>query len=36
MRGLCHGCFKSGVELGLSKGRILCRECLEAEAGQPG
>jgi len=29
LEGLCHICFKSGVKLHLSKGQILCSECLE-------
>ena len=27
MRGLCHLCFRSGVELVLEKGEILCQDC---------
>ncbi len=29
MEGLCHICLKSGVKLHLSKGQIVCSECLE-------
>ena len=27
MRGLCHNCFRSGVELVVEKGTILCEDC---------
>jgi len=29
MRGLCHACFRSNVDLVISKGNILCQECFE-------
>ncbi len=29
MRGLCHNCFRSGVELVISKGDILCQDCFD-------
>ena len=29
MRGLCHSCFTSGVELIISKGEILCKKCFD-------
>lgn len=28
MRGLCHSCFRSGVELEIVKGNILCLDCI--------
>ncbi len=28
VHGLCHVCFTSGVEILISKGRILCQDCL--------
>ena len=29
MRGLCHGCYTSGVEIISEKGTILCKDCIE-------
>jgi hypothetical protein len=29
MRGLCHGCFASGVELVSLKNDILCKDCFD-------
>lgn len=29
MRGLCHNCLSSGVELITSKGNILCQKCFD-------
>ena len=29
MRGLCHSCFNSGVEVVISKGKILCQSCFD-------
>jgi len=28
MRGLCHKCFKSNVELKPTRGKIYCVDCL--------
>ena len=28
MRGLCHVCYASGVEVIASKGKILCKSCM--------
>lgn len=28
MRGLCHTCFRSGVELTIVHGEMLCEECV--------
>jgi len=32
MRGLCHICFRSNVELIILKGHILCQDCFEKNA----
>ena len=29
LEGLCHICFSSGVKLHVSKGEIMCLDCLE-------
>ena len=29
MRGLCHHCFRSGVDIFLSKGESLCKDCYD-------
>ena len=29
MRGLCHNCLTSGVEILIEKGQIICLKCLE-------
>lgn len=29
MRGLCHVCFRSNVDLVILKGNMLCPECFE-------
>ncbi len=31
MRGLCHICFRSNLDLVISKGNILCQECFEKQ-----
>jgi hypothetical protein len=28
LKGLCHVCFRSGIELIILKGKILCSDCL--------
>ena len=28
MRGLCHTCFRSGVEVVIIHGEIICEECI--------
>jgi len=34
LKGLCHGCFRSGVELLVLKGRILCSDCFNQDDGK--
>ena len=29
MRGLCHGCFTSNIEIFVANGSILCADCLD-------
>ena len=34
LKGLCHGCFRSGVELVILKGKILCSDCFNEDDGK--
>lgn len=27
MRGLCHGCLTSNIEITITEGKILCADC---------
>lgn len=29
MKGLCHGCFTSNIEIVVAQGSILCADCLD-------
>lgn len=29
MKGLCHSCFRSGIDLIVSKGEIICQDCYD-------
>ena len=31
MRGLCHGCFTSNIEITVANGSILCADCVDAD-----
>lgn len=31
MKGLCHRCLSSGVELTVRRGEVLCRDCADAK-----
>ncbi len=36
MKGLCHSCLASNVEIAARGGRAVCERCAGKEAGPPG